>query len=392
MVSSRRPPLLFIYAVTITGILSNALVSPAIPDILEDLGVDDSRAGLLVAFSSMPGIFVAPVIGVLADRFGRRAVLVPCLAIFGAFGLVVAAAPTFEVLLAARLVQGVGSAGLINLAVVLIGDHWQGVERTRLVGRNAAMLTVGLAVLPLVSGTLTQFVGWRAAMSIYAVGLVTAVVGWRVLDQSKPEVVDGFREQIRGGATMIRRPVIAATLVSGFFLFVGIFGLFLTNLPVHLEDEFGLEAGWRGAVIASPAVMSTLAAFNLGRIRSRFGLRSILVASGMTFVIAFPLMGLAPSVAVVVLASSIYGLGEGLFIPTLQDVATSAAPTEYRGAVVAIWVSAVRAGQTVGPLLVVGLAGVASSSAIFVWGTVVAVIVLSIQILGPIDDDAMARA
>ncbi|MGA7096438.1 MAG: hypothetical protein WB245_02600, partial [Acidimicrobiia bacterium] len=60
-----------------------------------------------------------------------------------------ALAPTFNLLLLARLVQGIGSSGLVNLAVVLIGDHWSGVERTRLVGRNSAVLTIGLAGLPL---------------------------------------------------------------------------------------------------------------------------------------------------------------------------------------------------------------------------------------------------
>jgi MFS family permease len=73
---------------------------------------------------------MAPVVGVLADRYGRRAVLVPCLVGIGTFGLISALAPTFELLLLAWLLQDIGAAGLINLAVVLIGDHWTGIERT----------------------------------------------------------------------------------------------------------------------------------------------------------------------------------------------------------------------------------------------------------------------
>src|SRR5690606_12329211 len=103
---------------------------------------------LLVAAGSTAGILMAPVVGILADRFGRRVVLTVCLAVFGTFGGVAALAPSFEVLLLARFMQGFGSAGLINLAVVLIGDHWSGAERTRIVGRNSAVLTVGLAAMP----------------------------------------------------------------------------------------------------------------------------------------------------------------------------------------------------------------------------------------------------
>ncbi|MEZ5255847.1 MAG: MFS transporter [Ilumatobacteraceae bacterium] len=73
-----RPPLWFIFSVTITGILANTLISPNIPDILADLGQPKSRAGLLVGIGPLPGVVVAPIIGILADRLGRRRTL-PCL-------------------------------------------------------------------------------------------------------------------------------------------------------------------------------------------------------------------------------------------------------------------------------------------------------------------------
>jgi MFS family permease len=87
-------------------------------------------AGVFVTAGTLPGILMAPVIGVLADRYGRRAVPLSCPVRFGTFGLISALAPSFELLLLARLLQGIGAAGLINLAVVLIGDHWTGLERT----------------------------------------------------------------------------------------------------------------------------------------------------------------------------------------------------------------------------------------------------------------------
>ena len=120
------PPLLLIYSVTVTGILNNTLIGPAIPDILAAFDQPTSRAGLLVASGALPGIVVAPLIGVLADRFGRRRVLVPCLVVFGVGGGLAALAPSFALLLLLRLIQGAGGAGLINLAVVIIGDHWTG--------------------------------------------------------------------------------------------------------------------------------------------------------------------------------------------------------------------------------------------------------------------------
>ncbi|HVL04247.1 MAG TPA: MFS transporter, partial [Acidimicrobiales bacterium] len=191
----RRPSRALIFSITITGIMANTMIAPAIPDILADLGVAQSQAGLLLAAATLPGIVVAPVIGLLADRYGRREVLVPCLAAFGVAGGLASFAPTFGVLIFLRLLQGVGSAGLINLAVVVIADHWNGVDRARIIGQNSAMLTIALAVLPPLGGGLTDLVGWRASFAPYWVGVPIAAVAARVLGSTRRDVRIG--EQVR---------------------------------------------------------------------------------------------------------------------------------------------------------------------------------------------------
>ncbi len=374
---SRRPPLQLIFAITLTGILNNTLVTPAIPDILADLDVPSGRSGILVAAGSTAGIVLAPVIGLLADRFGRRIVLTTCLVIFGTFGLAGALAPTFEILLAARFLQGVGSAGLINLAVVLIGDHWSGFERTRIVGRNSAVLTVGLAALPLLSGTLTELLGWRVAFSIYTLAFGTAGWVWLSLDRYRPTDPPSLRDQLTGAGEVVRTPVIAMSILSGFFVFVAIFGLMLTVLPVYLAERFGLGASARGLLISLPALTSTLAAFNQSRIRSIVPARTVVVVASLGLVIAFLTLGLAGSVLVVAVGALIYGASEGALVPTLQDVNVSAAPDQHRGAAVAVWVGAARLGQTTGSLVAgVGIAVLGSQMTLVVGSSVAGAIVL----------------
>ena len=382
MTPVKPPPLPLIFSITVTGILANTLVGPAIPDILDAFDQPDSRAGLFVAAGTLPGIVMAPVIGLLADRFGRRAVLVPCLVAFGTFGLLSALAPSFPALLALRLLQGIGSAGLINLAVVLIGDHWTGLERARLVGQNAAILTVSLAVFPPLGGLLTEVGGWRLSFVPYALGLATAVLIVHRLDPNPPADSVSFRSQLRGARTAIRHREVVGSTAMGFVIFMLIFGLFLTAMPVHLESEFGLGAGQRGLVIAVPAITSTITALRLGWLRSRFGGVRLLAGAGVLFAVAFVVIGGASRLAIVIAAALLYGLGEGVFIPTLQDIVAGAASPEQRGAVVAVWVGAARAGQTVGPLLAAGVYGATSTEATFVLGGVLAAGLVVYELVG----------
>jgi MFS family permease len=373
-----RPPFAVILSITLTGILANVLVTPVAPDIADHFDTGASGVGLILGSATAPGILLAPIIGVLADRYGRRAVVVPCLTVFGIAGGLAAFAPTFPVLLALRFLQGCGAAGLINLAVVIIGDHWDGVERAKMIGRNAAALTASIAVLPPLGGLLATVGGWRLTFVPYWIGLVTAVAALKVL----PPSVRGegtLREQLRRTTPYLRSPVVLGSTVMTFVLFVIIFGLFLTVLPVHLDREFGIDAAGRGLILSVPAFSSTATALVLGRLRARWGLSRMVVYGSICLAAGVAVLAVAPNVPVLLLGPAIYGFGEGILIPTLQDVVAGVPPASSRGSVVAFFVGVTRLGQTTGPVA----SGVAlerwAAPALFAAGAVASVVLAVAQ-------------
>jgi MFS family permease len=153
-------------------------------------------------------------------------------------------------------------------------------------------------------------------------------------------------------------------------------------MPVHLEQEFGLSAGQRGLVIATPAITSTFTALRLGWLRARFGVVGLLTGAAGLFTIAFVVIGTAATLPVLIGAALLYGLGEGVFIPTLQDVVAGASTPAQRGAVVAVWVGAARAGQTAGPLAVGVLYGATSTGTTFVLGGALAAGLIVYELIG----------
>lgn len=370
-----RPSFAVILTITLTGIMANGLITAALPDIQDDLRISGARLGMLVAATTTPGILLAPMIGVLADRYGRREVVVPCLALFGVSGGLAAFAPDFWTLLGLRLLQGVGSAGLINLAIVIISDHWEGAERTRAIARNSAALTASIVVLPPLGGLLTDLGGWRATFVPYWIALISAVVVWVQLPKSTRR--EGtLRAQLSQTAPVLRTWAVLGPVITGLFVFVLIFGLFLTAVPLYLDDEFGLGPGARGLVLALPAVTSTISALSVGRLRERYGLFPVMRVGFVLFVAGFGLAAGVPTLVAVCAASLLYGAGDGLLISTLQDTVAGVAPPESRGTVIATWVGFARFGQTAGPLAVgVGL-DAAGARPVFAVGAAIATLLV----------------
>jgi predicted MFS family arabinose efflux permease len=127
-------------------------------------------------------------------------------------------------------------------------------------------------------------------------------------------------------------------------------------------------------VLGVPAVANACVALSLGRIRRHVARRHLLVAASALFAAGLiaiagssPLWGLVAGLVV-------FGLGEGLMVPNLQDIATSAAPPGQRGTSVAVFVSGARTGQTVGPLGAGALFAAAGAPTSFLAGAVIAVL------------------
>lgn len=377
----RRPPFSAVVSITVTGIMAHVLITPALPDIAADLGFPTGRLGLLVAAGTAPGIFLAPVMGVLADRFGRRQVVVPCLLAFGLSGGAGSFAPSFGWLVALRLLQGVASAGLVNLAVVIITDHWEGLERARKIGQNVAALTASVVVLPPLGGVLTSVGGWRATFTPYWLAVVTAaVVSSRLPRSTRRE--GSVHQQLAAARVALRSFAVVGPMLLGLVVFVLIFGVFLTLVPVYLSESFQLSGAGRGLVMSLPALTATAGAMSLGRLKARFGARPLVAAGLVLFALGFGLIALVPLLWAVCLGALLYGMGDGLVIAPLQDAVAGGAPEESRGAVVATWMSFARTGQTIGPVLAgAGLSAVGARATVATGATVAALAVVAPRFL-----------
>lgn len=134
------------------------------------------------------------VSGGLADDYGRKRVLVAGTVVLAIASVVAALSPAVVVFVAARLVQGGASAAMLAASLGIVGHAFpSGTERVRATGRYGAMIGLGTAVGPLLSGVLAEVTGWRAVYWLMAAcALALAVVSARTLEESRSAVPRRF--------------------------------------------------------------------------------------------------------------------------------------------------------------------------------------------------------
>ncbi len=125
--------------------------------------------------------------GSLADRFGRKRIFVAGLMVFTLASLACALARTGNELIAARAVQGVGGAGMFATSLALIGQEFQGSQRSTAIAAWSATVGAAVAVGPLVGGALTTGLGWPWIFYVNVpVGVITIALTTRMVNVSDP--------------------------------------------------------------------------------------------------------------------------------------------------------------------------------------------------------------
>ncbi|GLZ47056.1 MFS transporter [Actinomycetospora sp. NBRC 106375] len=168
-------------------ILDNSIVNIALPSAQADLGFDDAQRQWIVTAYALAFGSLLLLGGRLSDLFGRKRAFLVGLVGFAAASVLGGLAPGFELLVAARALQGVFGALLAPAALSLLTTTFtEGRDRARAFGVFAALAGSGAAIGLLLGGALTEYVDWRWCMYVNAVFAAVAFLGASLLLPQHP--------------------------------------------------------------------------------------------------------------------------------------------------------------------------------------------------------------
>ncbi len=368
--------LLIVVSITLMELMGTMSINPVLPGIAREFELSPQQIGWVTTAFVVPIALGAPICGVLADRFGRKAILVPSLFLFAIAGVACALAPNFQILLAWRCLQGVGAASLEALALTLICDLYTGKQLTAAMGFNASAIGMSLAVYPLLGGGLASM-GWRNAFALPLLSFLVGIWLWRSLQLPEQQHYSdfNFKVYLRNIWSSIRRGRVMRLLLIVVALFVLLFGAYLTYIPT-VAASLGASEIAIGILLASMAVFFALTSSQLGWFARSFSELTLIKISFLIYTLSLVITPAIEHIWMLFIPSILFGIAHGIVFPTTQALLAELAPSTNRAGFMAVVAIAVPLGQSLGPVL----GGLAFSAweirGVFYAGTLLAIVTL----------------
>jgi MFS transporter, ACDE family, multidrug resistance protein len=340
--------LYIIFGITLTAVMGVSSIAPAFPSIARSLNVSSSQIGLLITFFTLPGILFTPIFGVLADRYNRKIILIPSLFLFGLAGTACAFAESFEQLLLFRAFQGTGSAALGVLNLTLIGDLYSGNRRAEVMGYNGSVLSIGTAAYPAIGGGLA-ILGWHYPFFLSLIAIPVGLFALFFLKQSEGQNGLGMQLYFKEIWSALNSRHVLGLLLGMFFTFIILYGGYITFFTILLDEKFEKSSLAIGIILSGSSLVTAVTSAQLGKLTLRFSEKSLITAAALLYTLLFLIIPFIDNIWFFILPIILFGIAQGINIPSILNLLTGYAPKDYRAAFLSVNWMVMRIGQAFGP-------------------------------------------
>ncbi|MCP3923133.1 MAG: MFS transporter [Desulfobacterales bacterium] len=246
-------------------VLAGAGITTAIPEIQNYFANQQNASFYSMLLLTVPALYIAilaPFAGHIIDRFGRKKPLIISLVIYALAGTSGLYLNNLICLLIGRALLGVAVAGIMTVNTTLIGDYFQGRERSRFMGWQGAFMAFGGVVFVSVGGLLAD-ISWRMPFLVYAFSLVILIFTFFYIYE--PEVI---RNDVAGNQRPGKRRIKKIGVVYGTsFLGMVFFYMIPTQIPFLLIEMGNISNSVVGYSISLVILAGAVLSVNYGKIR-----------------------------------------------------------------------------------------------------------------------------
>jgi MFS family permease len=280
-----------IHTAVLFATLGQGIAVPVLPEIQNAFSVTSAQVALVTSVWGAARLLADLPLGLIVDRLSRGYALVAgcALSLIGALGAAIA--PTFEVLLVARAISGVGAACISISAVINLMNLSEPGKRGRTLGIYQAALQASSSVGPLAAGIAAAIGGWHAAFLVAAIGALVATISLVAAGQLReqqpvaPRPVAGLASiGVAAGRSLGHRMFPWTVHLTTFALFFVTGAIIQNTLPLFASSEIGLGPAAIGLLLAGATALRFVVGLVGAEASDRVG-RLLVLSAGMVVMI-----------------------------------------------------------------------------------------------------------
>jgi predicted MFS family arabinose efflux permease len=372
MLSDRRL-LVLLAAGSLTNI-AGGVMAPVLPDMVQQLQLDPSLAAHLVSIHCLTLALFTPLLGIVADRSSRLGVMVPSLILYAVFGVAGAFMENFWPLMATRALLGAASGGIAAASLGLLGNLYEGEQRTQALGLATSTLALSGIAFPVIGG----WVGathWQYAFYLYGLGFPLAGMALLWLKEKprtrpKPDAQGETNKLLN----ILGHPHTLRLLLTMGLTSVAMYAVVI-YAPLYLQEKIAAGTLLNGIVLASRGVgAAIISAWGAKQLAKHFGAAFATAFGFGLMALTLLTIPLLSQLSWILITAILFGMGFGIVLPTLYSILADLAPSTLKSSVLAAGTGAGFLGQFLSPVMLSpvlsykGLEGVFYTSALVAMG------------------------
>jgi predicted MFS family arabinose efflux permease len=382
-VQGRRSGLNSIALAAFASSLSTRALDPVVPLIADEFAVSvATAAGVAVGYMLTFGL-VQPLLGPMADLFGKARLIVGCLVLLSVTNVLSAVAGSFVPLLAMRILAGIAAGGVVPVALSLVSDLVVREQRQVAIGRLTAGVMIGTLLGAAMSGLISDHQGWRGAIVVLGImGLLASVavtLGFSAAALTQLPRADLVAVK-QGYRAILTNPNARVCYSAVFIEGCCVFGLF-PFIASLISDRGQASSSTAGIVIAGFAVGGLIYAATISRVLPKLGVRGAMIAGAGLVGLQLVAIALGSAWKIQFANMLLMGFGFSLIHGCLQ-VFASELSAGTRAIAMSLHVFFYSMGQTIGPLVYAfGLSCVGKLATLFASASIMAALGLACALL-----------
>ncbi len=338
-----------VLGIVVMAVIGGSLVAPILPSMVEPLGTTNEMIGWVMSVYTFCALISTPFHGVIADRVGRKRVLIPAIILYGISGFSIAFTKDFYGILVLRGLQGIGAAGMMSLGVTLIGDIFKEKARAVAMGYRSSAQSLINAGIPFLSGAVAT-ITWYYPFYIYILALPLALMVSLRLKLNETLSQSTLKDYFKSIFLVIKDRKTQWVYISNFFIFIFLYCL-IVYAPILIVEELELTTTYTGLMLSVGSAIAAITASQAGRLFYRFKIYKIITIGFFFCGSGLFLISLALNFVFLLACVIVWGIGFGLVFPALNTVVTQLVSSHLRAGIVSGFTIMTYIGQTLSPPL-----------------------------------------